>query len=141
GVMLGNHPTSWQFAAIFAFSALAGFVSLKFLKRIPDAPVASEVTSTSPQPVPWLQLAAFPPFRKLLRMNIAWSFAAGGQVAFTTAYLRGMGNLPEGTILIISSIYFVGGLVSLTIGRQLDRLGSKPALITSALVWILITLT
>jgi MFS family permease len=141
GFVLGNQPTSWQFAAAFLFSALAGYISLKFLNRIPDVPVADDPASTSKQPVPWLELAAYPPFRKLLRMNIAWSFAAGGQVAFTTAYLRGMGNLPEGTILIISSIYFVGGLVSLTIGRQLDRLGSKPALITSALVWILITLT
>ncbi|HEY6227440.1 MAG TPA: MFS transporter, partial [Verrucomicrobiae bacterium] len=83
----------------------------------------------------------YPPFRKLLRMNIAWSFAAGGQVAFTAAYLRGMGGLPEGTILIISSIYFVGGLLSLTIGHQLDRFGSKPALTTSAILWILIALT
>ena len=141
GVLLGNHPTSWRFAAIFTFSALAGFVSLKFLKRIPDAPVAADPAATSPQPVPWLELASYPPFRKLLRMNIAWSFAAGGQVAFTAAYLRGMGGLPEGTILIISSIYFVGGLLSLTIGHQLDRFGSKPALTTSAILWILIALT
>jgi MFS family permease len=141
GVMLGNYPTSWRFAAAFAFSAVAGYISLKFLKRIPDAPVAEDPARSSTQPVPWLELAAYPPFRKLLRMNIAWSLAAGGQVAFTTTYLRVMGNLPEGTILIISSVFFVGGLVSLTIGRQLDRFGSKPALLTSALLWILITLT
>lgn len=141
GVLLGNHPTAWQFAAIFGFSAFAGYVSLKFLKRIPDVPVAADPAATSPQPVPWLELAAYVPFRKLLRMNVAWSFAAGGQVAFTTAYLRGMGGLPEGTILVISSVFFVGGLVSLTIGRQLDRFGSKPALTTSALIWIVIALT
>jgi MFS family permease len=140
GFLLGNHPTSWRFAAIFAFSALAGYVSLKFLKRIPDAPVAADPAASSPQPVPWLELAAYPPFRKLLRMNIAWSFAAGGQVAFTTAYLRGLGGLPEGTILIISSLYFLGGLLSLTIGRQLDRFGSKPALTTAALIWIVATI-
>jgi MFS family permease len=141
GVLLGNNPTSWQFAAAFFFSAIAGYVSLKFLKRIPDAPVAEDPARSSTQPVPWLELAAYEPFRKLLRMNVAWSIAAGGQVAFTTAYLRGMGNLPEGTILIICSIYFVGGLVSLTIGRQLDRFGSKPALLTSAILWIFVTLT
>jgi MFS family permease len=140
GLLLGNHPNSWQFAAIFTFSALAGYVSLKFLKRIPDVPVAADPAASSPQPVPWLELAAYPPFRKLLRMNIAWSFAAGGQVAFTAAYLRGMGGLPEGRILIISSVFFVGGLLSLTIGRQLDRFGSKPALMTSALLWIVTTL-
>src|SRR5687767_8411828 len=78
GVVLGNNPTSWRFAAVFTFSALAGFVSLKFLNRIPDAPVAEDPSVTSKQPVPWLELAAYQPFRKLLRMNIAWSIAAGG---------------------------------------------------------------
>src|SRR5687767_15152446 len=34
GYVLGSQPTNWEFTAIFAFSALAGFVSLKFLNRI-----------------------------------------------------------------------------------------------------------
>lgn len=138
GALLGNEPTGWQFAAIFAFSALAGFVSLEFLKRIPDVPVPQEAVSASTQPVPWMELAAYPPFRKLLNMNVAWSFAVGGQVAFTAAFLRGMGNLAEGTILVISSVFFLGGLVSLLIGRHLDRMGSKPALFIGGALWLAI---
>jgi MFS family permease len=140
GLLLGDNPHPWQFAAAFAFSALTGFASLEFLKRIPDAPVANDPAATSSQPVPWRELASFPPFRKLLRMNIAWSFAFGGQVAFTAAYLRGMGKMSEGSILIVSSVFFLGGLLSLTIGRGLDRLGSKPALIFSASLWLAIIL-
>jgi MFS family permease len=140
GLLLGPAPSAWQFTAIFAFSALNGFISLAFLKRIPDAPIPPDHAAASTQPVPWRELAAYPPFRKLLRMNIAWSFAVGGQVAFTAAYLRGMGHLPEGSILTISSIFFIGGLLSLTIGRHLDRLGSKPAITISCTLWILITL-
>jgi MFS family permease len=140
GALLGNTPNSWQFAALFAFSALTGFISLEFLKRIPDVPVAADHAASSTQPVPWKELAAFPPFRKLLRMNVAWSFAVGGQVAFTAAYLRGMGNLTEGTILVVSSVFFVGGMVSLFVGRQLDRFGSKPALLAGGILWSVIVL-
>jgi len=138
GLLLGNQPHPWQFAAAFAFSALTGFASLEFLKRIPDAPVPRDPAGTSTQPVPWRELSSFPPFRKLLRMNIAWSFAFGGQVAFTAAYLRGMGKMSEGAILIVSSVFFLGGLLSLTIGRGLDRLGSKPALTFAAGLWLVI---
>lgn len=138
GILLGDHPSAWQFTAIFAFSALTGFISLEFLKRIPDVPVARDSAGSSPQPVPWLELARFAPFRKLLRMNIAWSFAYGGQVAFTAAYLRGMARMSEGAILMVSSVFFLGGLVSLTIGRVLDRLGSKPAITFACFLWLVI---
>lgn len=136
GALLGDSPTAWQFTAIFAFSALGGFVSLEFLKRIPDAPVADDPASASKQAVPWVEIASYKPFRKLLWVNVAWSFAVGGQVAFTAAFLRGMGNMSEGRILTVSSIFFIGGLLSLIVGRSLDRFGSKPALMFSCGVWI-----
>ena len=140
GFLLGDSPSAWQFTAIFTFSALNGFVSLEFLKRIPDAPIAADPAATSPQPVPWMELASFPPFRKLLWLNVAWSLAVGGQIAFTTAYLRGMGNLAEGWILVISSVFFVGGLLSLIVGRHLDQMGSKPALTFSCMLWTAIVI-
>src|SRR5690606_26742843 len=34
-LLLGKDPAAWQFSVLFAFSALAGAVSLIFLKRIP----------------------------------------------------------------------------------------------------------
>ena len=135
GLLLGESPSAWQFTALFAFSALNGFVSLEFLKRIPDAPILDDPAKGSPQSVPWMELASFPPFRKLLWMNVVWSIAVGGQVAFTTAYLRGMGNMREGDILMISSVFFVGGLLSLIVGRHLDGMGSKPALTFSGMLW------
>lgn len=138
GYALGNNPAAWQFTAIFAFSALAGAISLKFLRQIPEAPVADDPAAASKEGVPWLEISRFAPFRKLLRVNVAWSFAYGGFVAFSTAYLRGMGNLPEGTILTIAAIFFVGGLVSLLVGRHLDDLGSKPAITFACMLWLVI---
>src|SRR5438309_9577119 len=40
---LSGEPKSWQFAVLFAFSALTGAVSLSFLKRIPDAEAPEEI--------------------------------------------------------------------------------------------------
>ena len=49
---LGRKPQAWQFAELFAFSAVMGAASLVFLKRIPDA-TAPELARASSQPVPW----------------------------------------------------------------------------------------
>src|SRR5256714_4931001 len=44
---LGGGPRPWQFAILFAFSAVTGAISLTFLKRIPDAPMPEEVRSSN----------------------------------------------------------------------------------------------
>src|SRR6266699_500256 len=44
-VCLAGEPRSWQFAVLFAFSAVMGAVSLMFLKRIPDAEMPAEAAA------------------------------------------------------------------------------------------------
>src|SRR5437016_12501070 len=57
---LGQQARAWQFSILFGFSAVAGVISLNFLKRIPDVePPERQVTST--QPVPWLEIAGYEP--------------------------------------------------------------------------------
>src|SRR6266566_167042 len=91
---LGHQSRAWQFAALFGFSGVAGAISLSFLKRIPDVePPEGQVTSS--QRVPWLEIARYKPFRKLLRMNTAWSVAYGGLTAFTVAYLKTEAGMSE----------------------------------------------
>lgn len=82
GLCLGPRPAPWQFAVIFAFSAVMGLASLVFLKRIPEGetPEQARASTTS---VPWLEIARYGPFRKLLRMNIAWALSYGGLGAST----------------------------------------------------------
>lgn len=132
---LGNHPDPWQFASIFVISGCAGAVSLHFLKEMPDVPVAEEI-KTSRQAVPWGAMLQYPPFKKLLLMNLGWSFAYGGIPAFTVSFLRTEAALPEATILYICSAFFLGGLVSLWFGVHMDRLGSKPVMLFSSLLWL-----
>ena len=137
--VLGTDPAGWQFSALFAFSACAGGISLLFLRRIPETSSAAEA-STSNTPVPWREIANYPPFRKLLRMNLAWALGYGGIIAFTTAYMRGPGGMTEGYILWVSSFFFLGGLSSLAFGRLLDQFGSKPLLTFAAWFWVGIVL-
>jgi MFS family permease len=118
-------------------SGLNGAISLYFLKRIPDVPVPEDVR-TSRQPVPWLAMVKFPPFKKLLIMNLGWSAAYGGMSAFTVAFLKTQTTMSESTILVVNSVFFLGGVLSLWFGRRLDTLGSKPAMIFSSLLWLCI---
>ena len=59
---LAGDSRSWQFAILFAFSAVTGAISLSFLKRIPDAEIPEEVR-VAKGPVPWLEMAGYPPFK------------------------------------------------------------------------------
>jgi len=129
-------PRPWQFAILFAFSAIMGAVSLAFLKRIPDAPMPADVRVSS-SPVPWLEMLRHPPFKKLLRTIVGWSFAYGGMTAFTVAFLKAEAAMAEGKILLVTSTAFLGGLSSLWfLGSRLDRLGSKPVLTFSFAAWL-----
>jgi MFS family permease len=136
-LVLGEHPRAFQFAILFLISGVNGVISLYFLKRIPDVPVPDEVR-TSRQPVPWLAMLNHPPFKKLLIMNLGWSAAYGGMSAFTVAFLKTQTTMSESTILVVSSVFFLGALVSLWFGRRMDQLGSKPVMIFASLLWLAI---
>ena len=92
---LGAEPSPWQFTALFLFSAAMGGTSLIFLRRIPDVEVPAEAGRNDNEPVPWRAIAAHPPFRQLLRVNLAWPFAVGGISAFTTAWLKAEAGLSD----------------------------------------------
>ncbi|HKQ38230.1 MAG TPA: MFS transporter [Verrucomicrobiae bacterium] len=135
---LGSDPKPWQFAVLFAFSAIMGAMSLVFLKRIPEVEVPPE-RRVANVPVPWGEMLRFPPFRKILKTVVAWSFAYGGMTAFTVAFLKVQIAMPERTILLVNSLFFVGGLSSLWfLGSRLDHFGSKPVLTFAMFLWVLI---
>src|SRR5262245_51856009 len=135
---LGTDPRPWQFSVIFGFSAVAGIISLRFLKRIPDVqPPEAEVRSATP--VPWGAIASYAPFRKLLRMCIGWAVAYGGLGAFTVAYLKTEAGMGDGSILLVTGLAFLGGLAGLVyFESRTDRLGSKPVVALCLVVWMLI---
>jgi MFS family permease len=127
GWLLGLGQGVWRFSAVFLFAALSGFASLFVLRRIPDPPPPPD-TEPGKGPVPWLALAAHPPFRRLLVANVAWSVAYGGLTTFVVKFLRDAG-WPEDKVMYALSFSFLGGLLAPWLaGPRLDRLGSKPVL-------------
>jgi MFS family permease len=135
---VGPNPKAYQFSILFAFSALMGMVSLVFMRRMPDA-VVTHQTRSSATPVPWREIASYPPFRKLLWMNVVWNAAYGGLNAFVVAYLRTDGGMHEAAVLLVTAAYYVGGLGSLfCIGPRVDHWGSKPVLGLSFILWLVI---
>jgi len=135
---LAGETRPWQFSLLFGFSALMGAVSLMFLKRIPDVPTPKEDVSKTTG-VPWLAMIKHPPFFKLLRAVVGWSVAYGGITAFTVAFLKTQCGMPEGEILLLSSVSFLGGVSSLwLLGHRLDLLGSKPVLGFVCGAWLLV---
>ena len=137
---LGGNPGSWQFAVLFAFSAVTGAISLSFLKRIPDAEIPEEVRASRNR-VPWIEMARYRPFAKLLWAVIGAAITYGGMTAFTVAFLKVHAGLAEGRILLITSVSFLGGLSSLgLLGARLDRVGSKPVLKFCFGAWVVVLL-
>ncbi|MEY2407930.1 MAG: hypothetical protein QOF48_600, partial [Verrucomicrobiota bacterium] len=137
-VGLGTAPHPWRFAMLFAFSAVMGAVSLFFLKRIPEG-IPPDEESRSGGRVPWLAMLRFAPFKKLLVMVLGWGVAYGGMQAFTVVYLKSAAGMNEGAVLLVTSIFFAGGLSSLWfLGSRLDGLGSKPVLTFSFAVWLVL---
>ena len=127
-LVLGAHGEAWQFTLVFLTAALAGAASLPALNRVPDVPTPHN-PDAGRGPVPWLELAAHPPFRRLLELNCAWSLAYGGLTTFVVKYLKDGAGLRADLILYFMSASFVGGLASPWLaGPRLDRLGSKPML-------------
>lgn len=138
GVALTGGAKSWHFALLFGFSAVMGAISLMFLKRIPDVPTAPEAAQSTTA-VPWLAMMSHPPFKKLLHTTIAWSLASGGITAFTVAFLKSRGGMAEGTILLVGSMAFIGGVGSLwLLGSRFDRVGSKPVLGAACVGWLVV---
>lgn len=135
---LTGNSAPWQFSLLFGFSAVMGAVSLKYLKRIPDAPLPTQVR-TSKWPVPWMEMLRYHPFRRLLQTVVGFSAAYGGVSAFSVAFLKTEAGMSEGNILLVTSTSFLGGLCSLwLLGSALDKLGSKPVLTFAFALWAVV---
>ncbi len=129
--MSGATPSPWQFSIVFFISASGAWISLLFLRKIPDID-SHETMSRSGHRVPWGAIITYAPFARLLFFNLLFVLAIGGMGTFTVAYLKTMTPFTEGSILLLVSLNFIGALAGLPLtGRILDSTGSKPILFLS----------
>jgi hypothetical protein len=130
------HSAAWySFGALFAISATSAFVSLNFLRRVPDVPV--EKITTNPTPLPWREMLFYPPFFKYVRYNIVINMALGASGVFWVRYFRSFLQVSESNTLFcacFSTAVLAVGLF--LVAPLIDRAGNKPALTASGLLYI-----
>jgi hypothetical protein len=128
------HRNAWySFGIVFAISAVAAFVSLIFLRRVPDVPVEKIVPNA--EPMPWRQMFFYPPFFKYVRYNMIINMALGASSVFWVRYFRTFLHISESNVLFIACLttsVLASGLF--LVGPLIDRAGNKPALTASGLL-------
>jgi MFS family permease len=121
---------------VFAISATSAFVSLMFLRRIPEVPV--EKITNNPNPLPWKEMIFYPPFFKYVRYNMMMNVALGASAVFWVRFFRVDLSISNAVVLYVaaaSTLVLACNLVA--IGPLLDRTGNKPALTLSGIFFIL----
>jgi MFS family permease len=132
---LGATPTDAGFAGLFFFGALAGLLSLFFLRRIPEVATPDAVRESA-TPVPWKEIVGHLPFRRVLLFGMTWAVAFGGIAPFTVAWLKTEAGIPDDAILQVTAISYLGGLAAVGLmNRRLDHFGSKPAMVLAMVLW------
>lgn len=123
------------FGALFAASLLLAGMSLIYLKRIPDAPV-SPAAKEGGEEVPWRAMLQHGPFLKLVIFHSMMMLALSGGGLIFIPFARDQLGCSDSKFMILHLIWgsiFV--LTSLATGKMLDRVGSRPVLGLSALIF------
>ena len=127
------YPEKIGYAGIFFFAAVTGFVSIYFLRKIPDVPIIQ--SSNKNQPIRWKELLSYPAFKKVIVMNIVFHIAIAGGGLFWVPLLKDHFGKDSSFVL---SLVALGAFFSLTVqfvaSKVIDKTGSKPALIFS--IWM-----
>ena len=123
------------FGALFAASLILAGMSLIYLKRIPDAPV-SPAAKEGGEEVPWRAMLQHGPFLKLVIFHSMMMLALSGGGLIFIPFARDQLGCSDSKFMILHLIWgsiFV--LTSLATGKMLDRVGSRPVLGLSALIF------
>lgn len=115
-----------EYSLVFLIGAVAGTLSLSFIKRVPDVP-PSDSTRRSSQKVPWRAMLRYEPFRRLIVFNLIFMAVIGSMGVFTIEFLRETSHLDVSVVIYLSAFSFVGAMLVLPfVGRIVDSTGSKP---------------
>jgi MFS family permease len=130
-----EHMAWYSFGVVFGISACCAFMSLLYLRRIPDVPV--EKISPNPNPLPWKEMIFYPPFFKYILYNMVTNVAFGASNVFWVRFFRvGLQESNTVVLYIAAATMLVVAVNLVMIGPLLDRTGNKPALAASGLVFV-----
>jgi len=126
--------SSWRFGTMFALSFIAAITSLYFLGRIPDVPVESIDFSKSVPP--WRDMLLYPPFFKILIYNIVVISAMSAAGVFWIPFFQHHLQVGPSDVLLWAALAsLVAAVTVVMMGRLVDRVGSRPVLALSGLLF------
>ena len=135
GSLLRAHHAWYSFGIIFLISAVAAFVSILFLRRIPDVPVERIISNDNP--IPWRDMFFYPPFFKYLRYNFVINMALGTSGVFWVRFFRTSLHVSDSNVLFVACLSLVVLATGLFLATPLiDRAGNKPVLTCSGLLFV-----
>jgi MFS family permease len=135
GTIMIGPATSKEYSIVFAISTIGVIAARHFLRRVP--PAVREPSVQSPHAVPWLAMLSYRPFLKLLGFNMLWVGTLGSLDVFRIEFLRDQIHYSATELLFITSFSFVGAMIALPLtSRIIDRVGSRPMLKTSSILYI-----
>ena len=129
--LLSEESQPWQFSLVFLLSTVGGWISLLFIKLMPDI-APGETLKQSNTAVPWREIVTYPPFFRLTFFVFLIMISAGCAGVFGVAFLKSQLHFGQSRILFINTLFFLGALVTLPlVGRIIDRIGNKTTLAVS----------
>ncbi len=142
GFFLFDHKNMAAYSIVFGISFIGGVISLYFLNRVPDPPVAAGLaggTGPAARPrVAWLSLLRDNAFVRLLLFSMAVQTFVASIATFVIVFVRDQVQLQDGVILwLTAGAALLGTLAMQLLRHRVDRFGSRPFLGIVFLWWVL----
>lgn len=128
GLILSAGHQLTAYSLVFGLGVMAAFISLFFLRRMPDAkPITSPAQSS--QQRRWRDLLNDMPFRRLVIFASMVQVVIAANAAFVIVFAREQIGIPDGVILWLTAAASLTGIVTVVFLRnRADHYGSKPFL-------------
>ncbi len=121
----------YSLGMLYAIATVSAFVSVRFLRLVPDVPV--EKSNPNPAPLPWREMFFYPPFQHFMRYTVLVNMVLGASAVFWVRFFRVSLRQTDSHILLVGALTtLVMALALWLVSEIIDRTGSRPALTLSA---------
>jgi predicted MFS family arabinose efflux permease len=141
-VMVAGHIAEWNgnsivaFGWIFTLAGISRLLGLFFLTRMKFPPLVMERRARGIAAADLLAVLRDANYRKLCIFIGLWGLLLNAAMPFYTMFLVEKLNFGIGTVVILTTLSSLGGLITLkSWGRLSDRYGNRPVLQVAALIW------
>lgn len=141
-VMAAGQIVEWNggslvaFASVFCVAGISRMVGLFFLSRMKFPPAVTEIRSRGIAPADLISVFQNRNYLWLCAFVGLWGLLLNSAMPFYTVFLVKKLNLGIGTIVQLTTLASLGGLVTLkSWGRLSDRFGNRPVLQVAAFIW------